>query len=156
MRAQQLLTVAAVSVAAIIAPQLASAAPGSLNVGVALAGPGGAQLVTVSELAESGIIRNRLKINGAITNAKLFLEVQKEFRTFDQYIWQFTGYKTLRDPRGMRKEYFRATSPESDALSKDLKARGFKFVGSTIIYAHMQATGMVDDHIGECWRYVSR
>ncbi len=107
-------------------------------------------------MKNEGIVRNRLKIAGAITNAKYFLETQKEFGTFDKYIWQFTGHRTLRDPRGMRKEFFRATSPESDALSKDLKARGFKFVGSTIVYAHMQATGMVDDHVESCWKYVKR
>jgi DNA-3-methyladenine glycosylase I len=107
-------------------------------------------------MKDEGIVRNRLKIEGAITNAQCFLKVQEEFGTFDKYIWQFTDHKTLRDPRGMRKEFFRATSPESDALSKDLKIRGFKFVGSTIIYAHMQATGMVDDHTEGCWKYVKR
>jgi len=107
-------------------------------------------------MGDEGIIRNRLKIEGAITNARLFLQVRKEFGTFDKYIWQFTKYQTLRNPRGMKKEWIRPTSPESDALSKDLKARGFKFVGSTIVYAHMQATGMVDDHVEECWRYIKR
>jgi DNA-3-methyladenine glycosylase I len=107
-------------------------------------------------MKDASIVRNRLKIEGAIINAQKFLEVQKEFGSFDEYVWQFTGAKTLRDPHGMRKEYFRATSPESDALSKDLKARGFKFVGSTIMYAYMQATGMVDDHIEGCWRYIAR
>jgi DNA-3-methyladenine glycosylase I len=107
-------------------------------------------------MKEEGIVRNRLKIEAAITNAKVFLAVQKEFGSFDKYIWQFTGYKTLRDPKGMTKARIRPTSPESDTLSKDLKARGFKFVGSTIIYAHMQATGMVDDHVEGCWKYVKR
>ncbi|MBL7996180.1 DNA-3-methyladenine glycosylase I [bacterium] len=105
---------------------------------------------------DEGIVRNRLKIEAAITNAKAFLAIQKEFGSFDKYIWQFTNYKTLRDPKGMTKKRIRPTSPESDALSKDLKARGFKFVGSTIIYAHMQATGMVDDHVEGCFKYVKR
>jgi DNA-3-methyladenine glycosylase I len=107
-------------------------------------------------MLDEGIVRNRLKIEAAITNAQHFLAVQKEFGSFDKYIWQFTNYKTLRDPKGMTKSRIRPTSPESDALSKDLKARGFKFVGSTIIYAHMQATGMVDDHVEGCWKYVKR
>ena len=107
-------------------------------------------------MKDEGIVRNRLKIEAAITNAKAFLEVQKEFGSFDKYIWKFTNYKTLRDPQGMTKARIRPTSPESDALSKDLKARGFKFVGSTIIYAHMQATGMVDDHVEGCFKYVKR
>lgn len=107
-------------------------------------------------MKDEGIVRNRLKIEAAVTNAKAFLAVQKEFGSFDKYIWQFTGYKTLRDPKGMTKARIRPTSPESDALSKDLKARGFKFVGSTIIYAHMQATGMVDDHVEGCFKYVKR
>lgn len=105
---------------------------------------------------DEGIIRNRLKIQGAISNARAFLEVQEEFGSFDKYIWQFTDYKTLRDPRGMTKKRMRATSPESDALSEDLKQRGFKFVGSTVCYAHMQATGMVDDHVEGCFRYKQR
>ena len=107
-------------------------------------------------MKDEGIVRNRLKIEAAVTNAKAFLAVQKEFGSFDKYIWQFTGYKTLRDPKGMTKARIRPTSPESDALSKDLKARGFKFVGSTIIYAHMQATGMVNDHVVTCHRYAPR
>jgi DNA-3-methyladenine glycosylase I len=107
-------------------------------------------------MQDEGIVRNRLKIEAAITNAKAFLAAQKEFGSFDKYIWQFTGNKTLRDPKGMTKARIRPTSPESDALSKDLKARGFKFVGSTIIYAHMQATGMVDDHVEGCFKYVKR
>lgn len=107
-------------------------------------------------MKDEGIVRNRLKIESAITNAHHFLAVQKEFGSFDKYIWQFTGFKTLRDPKGMTKARIRPTSPESDALSKDLKKRGFKFVGSTIIYAHMQATGMADDHVEGCWKYVKR
>lgn len=107
-------------------------------------------------MQDAGIIRNRLKIEAAINNAKRFLEVKKEFGTFDKYIWSFTGFKTLRNPRGLKPGKLPATSKESDDLSKDLKKRGFKFVGSTIIYAHMQATGMVDDHVEGCFRYVKR
>lgn len=104
-------------------------------------------------MADAGIIRNRLKIEAAVTNARCFLEVQSEFGSFDRYIWQFTDYKTLRNPHGVTKETLLATSPESDAMSADLKARGFKFVGSTVCYAHMQATGMVDDHVRTCFRF---
>jgi DNA-3-methyladenine glycosylase I len=104
-------------------------------------------------LADVGIVRNRAKCEAAVNNAQRFLEVQKEFGSFDRYIWRFTGGKTMRAKIGRK---LRATSPESDALSKDLKARGFKFVGSTIIYAHMQAMGMVDDHVPGCWRYKPR
>ena len=107
-------------------------------------------------MQDAGIIRNRLKIAGAITNAKCFLEVQKEFGSFDRYIWGFTGNKTLRHPKGMTRKTMKPTSPESDALSKDLKQRGFKFVGSTVCYAHMQATGMVDDHVVSCFKYRKR
>ena len=107
-------------------------------------------------LRDAGIIRNRLKIAGAVTNARRFLEVQKEFGSFDRYIWRFTGNRTLRNPNGVTPKTIRATSPESDALSKDLKQRGFKFVGSTVCYAHMQATGMVDDHVVECFKYRKR
>ena len=105
---------------------------------------------------DQGIIRNRLKIEGAITNARCFLEVQKEFGTFDQYVWRFTGNRTLRNLKGLTKTTMKATSPESDALSKDLKQRGFKFVGPTVCYAHMQATGMVDDHVIQCFKYRKR
>ena len=104
-------------------------------------------------LRDAGIIRNRLKIAGAITNARRFLEVQKEFGSFDRYIWRFTGNRTLRHPNGVTRTTLKATSPESDALSKDLKQRGFRFVGSTVCYAHMQATGMVDDHVEGCFKY---
>jgi len=104
-------------------------------------------------MKDDGIIRNRLKIEAAITNARRFLEVQKEFGRFDQYIWRFTGNRTLRNPNGVTRKTMQATSPESDALSKDLKQRGFKFVGSTVCYAHMQATGMVDDHVIGCFKY---
>lgn len=103
-------------------------------------------------MGDAGIIRNRLKIQAAITNAQAFLQVQKEFGTFDKYIWGFTGHKTICSPRRPTRNSIRATSPESDALSADLKKRGFKFVGSTVIYAHMQATGMVDDHVEDCYR----
>ncbi len=104
-------------------------------------------------LEDKGIVRNRLKILGAITNAQRFIEIQKEFGSFDRYIWQFTNYKTLRSPKPILGwEDVPATSPESDALAKDLKARGFKFVGSTVCYAHMQATGMVNDHQDRCFK----
>lgn len=101
---------------------------------------------------DAGIIRNRLKINGTVENAKRFLEVQKEFGSFDQYIWQFTGHKTIKNKRKADDPPV-ATSPESDAMSKDLRKRGFKFVGSTICYAFMQAAGMVNDHAVACFRY---
>lgn len=103
-------------------------------------------------LADPGIVRNRLKITGAIQSAKSFLAVQKEFGTFDQYIWQFTGGKTLQNRIRGRGEV-PVTTTESDAMSKDLKKRGFKFVGSTICYAFMQATGMVNDHYTSCPRH---
>ncbi len=103
-------------------------------------------------LGNKGIIRNKLKITSAINNAKRFLEVQKEFGSFDTYIWQFVDgrpiinrYKSIRE--------LPATTKVSDAMSKDLKKRGFKFVGPTICYAHMQATGMVNDHVVGCYRY---
>lgn len=101
-------------------------------------------------LDDRGIIRNKLKVHTSVTNAQSFIKVQEEFGSFDQYIWQFTHGETLvNHPKVMAD--IPATSKESDALSKDLKKRGFKFVGSTIMYAHMQATGMVDDHIDSCW-----
>jgi DNA-3-methyladenine glycosylase I len=103
-------------------------------------------------LSDPGIIRNRRKIEAAVTNARCLLEVQKEFGTFDAYIWQFTGGKTI-DHRLKSLRQLQATSGESDAMSKDLKARGFKFVGSTICYAYMQAAGMVNDHLTSCFRY---
>jgi DNA-3-methyladenine glycosylase I len=102
-------------------------------------------------LKNDGIIRNRAKILATINNAKKFLAVQKEFGSFDAYIWRFVGGKPVVHRLRTRKDY-RATSTESDALSKDLKQRGFKFVGSTICYAHMQATGMVNDHVAGCLR----
>jgi len=102
-------------------------------------------------LNNPGIIRNRLKIDSAVTNAQVFLSVQEEFGPFDRYVWQFVGGKRKMNRRP-RMTQVPATSPESDALSKDLKKRGFRFVGSTIIYAYMQAVGMVDDHAPYCFR----
>jgi len=103
-------------------------------------------------LLDPSIVRNRLKVNSAVNNAKAFLKVQKEFGTFCDYIWGFVGGKPIQAKRAKDSDV-PATSPESDALSKDLKNRGFKFVGSTIVYAHMQATGMVNDHVSSCFRY---
>ena len=104
-------------------------------------------------LEDKGIVRNRLKILGAITNAQRFIELQEEYGSFDRYIWQFTNYKTLRSAKPILGwEDVPATSPESDAMAKDLKTRGFKFVGSTVCYAHMQATGMVNDHQDRCFK----
>jgi DNA-3-methyladenine glycosylase I len=105
-----------------------------------------------SLLKDSGIIRNKLKIEGAVTNAKAFIEVRKEFGTFDKYIWSFTGGKPIYNRFKSLKE-LPAKTELSDLISMDLKKRGFKFVGSTIVYAHMQATGMVNDHIKDCYRY---
>jgi DNA-3-methyladenine glycosylase I len=105
-----------------------------------------------SLLADAGIVRNRLKIAAAIQNAKAFLAVKKEFGSFDTYIWSFVGGRTKKNSRKTLKEIPPKTS-ESDIMSKDLKKRGFKFVGSTICYAFMQATGMVNDHITTCYRY---
>ena len=101
---------------------------------------------------DEGIIRNRLKIESAITNAQRFLEVKKEFGTFSKYIWSFTDNRTVRHPTGYTRNSLPATSPEAVALSKDLKKRGFKFVGPTVCHAHMQATGMRDDHTVDCFR----
>lgn len=103
-------------------------------------------------LRDEGIVRNRLKVEAAVLNARAFLEVQREFGSFNKYIWQFVDGKPIRNKRKTLKE-IPATTPESDAMSKDLKKRGFKFVGSTICYAFMQATGMVNDHTTDCWRY---
>ena len=105
-----------------------------------------------SLLQDSGIIRNRLKITSAVSNAKAFIEVRKELGTFDAYIWQFTGGKTIHNGYRTLGELPARTSL-SDRISIDLKKRGFKFVGSTIVYAHMQATGMVNDHLTGCYRY---
>ena len=105
-----------------------------------------------SLILDPAIVRNKLKIRGSVLNANLFLEVQKEFGTFDSYLWSFVNgraiinhFKSIKDVP--------ATTQESDALSKDLKKRGFKFVGSTIMYAYMQAVGMVNDHTVDCFRY---
>ena len=103
-------------------------------------------------MEEQGIIRNQLKIRGAVINAGCFLEVQKEFGSFNNYIWQFVGGKPKINHWTSIKNV-PATSPESDALSKGLKKRGFKFVGSTIMYAHLQACGLVMDHTTDCFRY---
>ncbi len=103
-------------------------------------------------LADPGIIRNRLKVASAVTNAEAFLRVQKEFGTFDAYIWRFVDGKPRANARASMNE-IPATSPESDAMSKDLKRRGFKFVGSTICYAFMQAAGLANDHVTDCFRY---
>lgn len=104
----------------------------------------------IAELAEdSGIIRNKLKIKATVTNAQAFMKVQEEFGTFSKYIWGFVDGKPI-DNKPKTLSEVKATTPISDALSKDLKKRGFKFVGSTVIYAHMQATGMVNDHIMDC------
>ncbi|MGE4232664.1 MAG: DNA-3-methyladenine glycosylase I [Bacteriovoracia bacterium] len=103
-------------------------------------------------LQDTGIIRNRLKIEGAILNAKAFLDVQEEFGSFSKYQWQFVEGRPIKNKWKELKQV-PATSKESDAFSKDLKKRGFKFVGSTIIYAHMQAVGMVNDHLTSCFRY---
>jgi DNA-3-methyladenine glycosylase I len=103
-------------------------------------------------LLDPGVVRNKLKVNSAVTNAKLFLQVQDEFDGFCNYIWDFVGGVPIQNT--FRKiSDVPVTSSESDALSKDLKKRGFKFVGSTIIYAHMQATGMVNDHQVSCFRH---
>jgi DNA-3-methyladenine glycosylase I len=103
-------------------------------------------------LLDPGIVRNKLKIASTVGNAKAFLEVQKEFGSFDRYIWQFVeGKPRVNSPKSMKQ--VPARTPESDAMSKDLKARGFNFVGSTICYAFMQAVGMVNDHTVSCFRY---
>ena len=102
-------------------------------------------------MLNDGIIRNRLKIASAVSNARAFLAVQKEFGSFDRYIWSFVGGKPIVNKR--RGGDVPATTDVSDAMSKDLRKRGFNFVGSTIMYAFMQATGMVNDHLAECFRY---
>ncbi|MBN1359105.1 MAG: DNA-3-methyladenine glycosylase I [Sedimentisphaerales bacterium] len=106
----------------------------------------------VALLANPGIIRNRLKVEAAVTNARAVLEVQQEFGSFDVYLWQFVNGRTIRN-RWKALQEIPATSAESDALSKDLKRRGFKFVGSTICYAFMQSAGLVSDHLTHCFRY---
>jgi DNA-3-methyladenine glycosylase I len=103
-------------------------------------------------LQNEGIIRNRLKVASAVSNAKAFLKVQKEFGSFDKYIWSFLDGKPIVN-KWTKTGQVPATSKESDMISKELKKRGFNFVGSTIMYAHMQATGMVNDHLVSCFRY---
>jgi DNA-3-methyladenine glycosylase I len=103
-------------------------------------------------LLDSSIIRNRLKIQAAVRNAGQFLKVQEEFESFDAYAWRFVEGRPVVNHRKTSKD-LPTTSPQSDAFSKDLKSRGFSFVGSTIIYAHMQAIGMVNDHLVDCFRY---
>jgi DNA-3-methyladenine glycosylase I len=103
-------------------------------------------------LRDPGIVRNKLKIASTIENAKAFLRVQEEFGSFDRYIWQFVGGKPLVNKRKSLRQV-PASTAESDAMSKDLKRRGFNFVGSTICYAFMQAVGMVNDHVVDCFRY---
>jgi DNA-3-methyladenine glycosylase I len=103
-------------------------------------------------LADAGIVRNRAKIESAIKNAKAFLEVQAEFGSFDAYQWRFVGGRPIRN-RWRASGEVPATNAQSDAMSKDLKSRGFTFVGSTILYAHMQAVGMVNDHLVDCFRH---
>ena len=105
-----------------------------------------------SLLKDEGIIRNKLKVESAVTNAKVFLEVRKEFGTFNKYIWSFVNGNPIQNKYKSLKE-IPASTKLSDLISKDLKKRGFKFVGTTIIYAHMQATGMVNDHVVGCFRY---
>ncbi len=103
-------------------------------------------------LEDPGIVRNRLKVQAAVSNARAFLDIQKEFGSFDDYVWPFVGGRPIVNRRKSIKDV-PATSSESDALSRDLKKRGFRFVGSTILYAHMQAVGMVNDHEVSCFRY---
>jgi DNA-3-methyladenine glycosylase I len=103
-------------------------------------------------LHDPGIVRNKLKVNSAVTNARAFLKVQEEFDGFCNYIWQFVDGKPKQN-RFRKDSDIPATSAESDTMSKDMKKRGFKFVGSTIMYAHMQATGLVNDHVTGCFRY---
>lgn len=103
-----------------------------------------------SLMNDAGIIRNRLKILATINNAQRFMEIQKEFGSFAAFIWNYTdGKPIINRPKTLK--HIAATTPLSDQIAKDLKKRGFKFLGSTVIYAHMQATGMVDDHIKDCW-----
>jgi DNA-3-methyladenine glycosylase I len=105
-----------------------------------------------SLLQDAGIVRNRMKIEAAVVNAQRFLDVQDEFGSFDKFIWQFVADKPIQN-KWRSQNLVPACTPESDAMSKELKRRGFKFVGSTICYAHMQATGMVNDHTTDCFRH---
>lgn len=102
-------------------------------------------------LQDAGIIRNKLKVQSAVLNAQAFIKVQEEFGSFSKYMWEFTNRKPIINYPKTLKDV-PATTTLSDTISKDLKKRGFKFVGSTVIYAHMQATGMVNDHVEDCWR----
>lgn len=102
-------------------------------------------------MTDPGIVRNRLKVEGAVRNAKAFLIVQKEFGTFDAYVWRFVGGRQIRN-RWRTRDQVPASTPASDALSKDLRSRGFTFVGTTICYSFMQAVGLVDDHLTSCFR----
>ncbi|UCH64201.1 MAG: DNA-3-methyladenine glycosylase I [Fidelibacterota bacterium] len=104
-------------------------------------------------LADQGIIRNVAKVNAAVTNAAAFLRVQEEFGSFDRYIWRFTDYRTLRSAGYGTWEEVPVSSPASDAMSRDLKTRGFKFVGTVTCYAYMQSIGMVNDHLRNCFLY---
>ncbi len=104
-------------------------------------------------LSDSGIVRNRLKIEAAINNAQAFLNIQETYGSFDHFIWEFTNHQTLKGPGAICWEEVPSSTPESDAMSKALKEHGFKFVGTTICYAFMQAVGMVDDHLIGCFRY---
>jgi DNA-3-methyladenine glycosylase I len=101
-------------------------------------------------MQDAGIVRNRQKIDAAIVNARAFLEIQQQFGSFDAYVWPFVGGAPIMN-RWRQQSDVPATTPESETLSKDLKQRGFKFVGSTIVYAHMQATGLVNDHLLSCF-----
>jgi DNA-3-methyladenine glycosylase I len=103
-------------------------------------------------MQDAGIIRNKLKINATVTNAQAFIKIQEEFESFSNYIWKFVDGKPIKNNLQSHKDA-PANTPLSDAISKDLKNRGFKFVGSTVIYGHMQATGMVNDHEIDCFRY---
>ncbi|WNH13703.1 DNA-3-methyladenine glycosylase I [Thalassobellus suaedae] len=103
-------------------------------------------------LQDAGIIRNKLKVNATVSNAQAFIKIQEEFGSFSNYIWGFVDGKPIKNNCKTLQD-IPATTEISDILSKDLKKRGFKFVGSTVVYAHMQATGMVNDHVAECYRY---
>ena len=107
-------------------------------------------------LKNAGIVRHRSKIEAAINNAQCFLDVQQEFDSFDKYVWSFTDHRTMRSKRRLTRKNIPSISPESELLAKDLKHRGFKFLGPTTCYAHMQASGMVDDHVESCFRYRKR
>jgi DNA-3-methyladenine glycosylase I len=106
-----------------------------------------------SLMKDAGIIRNRLKIESAVVNAKAYLDLRDSGDTLDNFLWSFTNHETIRWPKAPSETAIRSSCPESDLMSKELKKRGFKFVGSTIMYAHMQATGMIDDHVAGCFRF---